>query len=172
MNDLADDRDDAAFRARLAPLASEVLPPPPAPLVQRKRWNIMVPAGIAVAVAVLGFAWLQSKWPWSEMPRAAIHAAPPAPDPSAEMVRLLMQRGDAAFAVGDIIAARLMYERAAGLGSANAATAAGKTYDMEFLLNAGARGIRADPAAAAAWYRRAAALGDPEAKTRLAGQKP
>lgn len=85
------------------------------------------------------------------------------------MVVLLMHRGDAALADGDIMAARLLFERAAALGSAAAATAAGKTYDIDFLSRAGAHGTRADPKAAAVWYRKAAALGDPEARARLAG---
>jgi TPR repeat protein len=84
------------------------------------------------------------------------------------MIGLLTQRGDRALADGDIIAARLLYERAAGLGSAGAAIAVGKTYDAEFLTRADAHGIRADAAVAAAWYRKAAALGDPDAKKLLA----
>jgi hypothetical protein len=87
---------------------------------------------------------------------------------SNEMIALLLRRGDAAAADGDIIAARLLYERAAVLGSATAATAAGKTYDIDFLLQSGARGIRPDQPAAADWFRKAAALGDPEARSRLA----
>jgi TPR repeat protein len=83
------------------------------------------------------------------------------------MIGLLTQRGDAALAVGDIIAARLLYERAAAMGSATAATAAGKTYDLNFLLRADTHGIRPDPATAATWYRRAAALGDPQARILL-----
>jgi TPR repeat protein len=83
------------------------------------------------------------------------------------MIGLLTQRGDAALVVGDIIAARLLYERAAALGSAPAATAAGKTYDADFLMRADTHGIRADPVAAATWYRKAAALGDPEARALL-----
>jgi hypothetical protein len=97
------------------------------------------------------------------MPRAA-----PVPVQTPDMIGLLLQRGDAAVADGDIIAARMLFERAAGLGSASAATRAGKTYDIEFLLQSGARGIRGDQNTAAAWYRRAAALGDPEARARLA----
>ncbi len=93
----------------------------------------------------------------------------PAVSPGADMIGLLMRRGDAALAEGDIIAARLMFERAANLGSGAAAAAAGRTYDIDFLLRAGARGIRADPAAAARWYRRAAALEDPGARARLPG---
>jgi len=84
------------------------------------------------------------------------------------MVALLLRRGQEALAVNDIAAARLLFERAADMGSAAAATAAGKTHDIAFLLEAGTRGIAADRAAAATWYRRAAAQGDAEAKDRLA----
>ena len=96
-----------------------------------------------------------------------VPAAPSATPPQA-MIGLLTQRGDAALAVGDIIAARLLYERAAGMGSATAATAAGKTYDLDFLLRADTHGIRPDSAAAATWYRKAVALGDSSARTLLA----
>ena len=83
------------------------------------------------------------------------------------MIALLLRRGNAALADGDIVAARLLFERAAALGSASAATAAGKTYDIAFLPRSIARGIQTDQRAAAAWYDRAAALGDPEAGALL-----
>ena len=83
------------------------------------------------------------------------------------MIGLLLRRGRAALAVNDIVAARAMFERAAGMGSAAGATAAGKAYDIGFLLDSGARGIPADQAAAVAWYRKAVLLGDPEARERL-----
>jgi TPR repeat protein len=103
-------------------------------------------------------------------PHAAMRAKPAAvaQAPLEDKVRDLLQRGDAAVAAGDVILARPLYERAAALGSASAATSAGKTYDIEFLLQDGAGWILADPAAATAWFRKAAALGDPEARTRLA----
>jgi len=69
-------------------------------------------------------------------------------------------------ALGDVSAARLLYERAAS-GSGHAATAAGKTYDPAFLSQLGVRGIRADPGIAAEWYRKAVALGDVEADQLL-----
>ena len=53
-----------------------------------------------------------------------------APDPAA-----LVARGDAMLELGDVSAARLLYERAAALGNAKAATAAGKTYDPAFLIS-------------------------------------
>jgi hypothetical protein len=86
--------------------------------------------------------------------------------------RLLLSRGDELLALGDISAARLLYERAAAAGSARAATALGKTYDPAFLASTQARGITPDRAAAASWYRKGAALGDAEAVDRLARLAP
>jgi TPR repeat protein len=82
-------------------------------------------------------------------------------------VTLLISRGQAMLELRDISAARLLFERAAELGSAQGATEAGKTYDPDFLRSVQARGIIASPAQAAAWYRKAAALGDTEAANRL-----
>ena len=84
------------------------------------------------------------------------------------MVGALIRRGDEMVRLGDISAARLLYERAAVGGSGRAATAAGRTYDATFLAAIGVRGIRGDPAAALAWYQRAAALGDHEGRELLA----
>jgi hypothetical protein len=239
----ADDREDAAFRARLAPLASEVLPRAPGAeaagrlrLIARTGGGSEVESSPAaspteaarvsrdrpdrraiwiVALIVIGISggagagWIyvrSSHEPGASARTEAgtrgtvppsgqtlgdkpardatpttvtqpasipVPSSPPGASPvgspvgSDVMIGLLSRRADAALAGGDIIAARLLYERAAALGSAAAATAAGKTYDLDFLLRAGARGIGADPAAAAAWYRKAAALGDPEASARL-----
>jgi TPR repeat protein len=80
----------------------------------------------------------------------------------------LLGRGDNLLALGDIAAARLFYERAAALGSAEAATSLGKTYDPDYLRRIGAAGTAANPGLAAGWYRKAARLGDPEAANRLA----
>jgi hypothetical protein len=138
----------------------------------RTGWWFVALAGIAVVIVE---AWLLHRPPpatASARLAATVHTDMPSLSPTAseDMVGLLMQRGDAALAEGDIIAARLLFERAAALGSGAAAMAAAKTYDGDFLLRAGARGIRADPAAALAWIRKAAALGDPEARAQLAGQ--
>jgi TPR repeat protein len=79
------------------------------------------------------------------------------------VVKALLARGDALFAVGDVSGARLLYERAASGGSARAAATVGKTYDPAFLASIKARGMQPDPKAAAAWYRTAVVLGDTEA---------
>jgi hypothetical protein len=189
-----EEQDDAAFRARLAPLASEVLPPATktrvAPRTQGRRRAVVMGAAIA-GTAACGAVWLFAKWPLSGAVEDHRLAARPEPEPppvasplpvpaavttpvpasastSDDMIALLLRRGDTALTDGDIIAARLLYERAAGLGSATAATSVGKTYDIDFLLQSGARGIRPDQTAAAAWFRKAAALGDAEAGARLA----
>jgi TPR repeat protein len=77
-----------------------------------------------------------------------------------------MRRGNAAFAEGDITAARLLFERAEGT-SAVAATAKGKTYDPNVLSQVRARGIQPDRNAAEFWYRRAIEMGDPQAADLL-----
>ena len=119
-------------------------------------------------------AWFHKAFALGE-PKAHVvtRAKPAAPAQASpdDKIRALLQHGDAAVAAGDVVAARPLYERAAALGSAAAATAAGKTYDIEFVLQAGGGWILADPAAAAAWFHKAAALGDPEARERLARLK-
>jgi len=174
------DLDDAAFQARLAPLSLQVLPggrgslPPATPHEARpepRRRGVVlavIAAGTLLLLAVATYVmWLP--FTLHQIARTPTRAAvpPTVPAPPDEMLRVLLQRGDAALAAGDITAARLLYERAAARGSAVAATDAGKTYDITYLLEIGARGIQADPSMATTWYGKAAALGDPEARQRL-----
>jgi hypothetical protein len=99
--------------------------------------------------------------------------APPAAEETASLplppedVGALIQRGDALLATGDIVAARAAYERAAAGGNRSAAMGVAKTYDPNFLAQAGVRGLRGDPARAALWYAKAAAAGDRDAQQRL-----
>jgi hypothetical protein len=76
-------------------------------------------------------------------------------------------RGDAMLAMQDISAARLYYENAADAGDARAAMALAETYDATFLTRLGAVGTKPNPAMAADWYRKAAALGNRSAEARL-----
>jgi TPR repeat protein len=103
-------------------------------------------------------------------PRRGVDArpvAPPAASSSAMLAETMVRRGDALLQRGDVSAARLLYERAAAAGSGRAATAMGKTFDPTFLAGIGVSDTGADPALATRWYRRAAGLGDEEARTRL-----
>ena len=79
----------------------------------------------------------------------------------------LVRRGDAMLAIKDISAARKLYASAADAGSAAGATALARTYDPDYLAGLGAVGLQPDLAVAAVWYRKAAALGDRNAETRL-----
>jgi tetratricopeptide (TPR) repeat protein len=99
---------------------------------------------------------------------AAISKVPSAsPALSADIVTLLLSRGDALLALGDVSSARLLYQRAAAEGDGRAATGMGKTYDPLFLSAIRAHGIQADPVAATTWYRKAIGLGDGSAAERL-----
>jgi TPR repeat protein len=84
-----------------------------------------------------------------------------------QQAAVFLSRGNNRLAMGDIVAARLFYERAADLGSAPAATALGKTYDPAFLASIATSGVKPNPDLAAGWYRKGAALGDNEAESRL-----
>ena len=104
----------------------------------------------------------------STAPAAAPAVTLPAASPmSAGSIAALIERGNELFRIGDISAARLAYERAASGGSAAAMTALGMTHDPSVLSRATTGGIRPDPAIAAEWYRKAAALGDAEAAARI-----
>jgi hypothetical protein len=85
----------------------------------------------------------------------------------AEETAALIRRGDELLGIGDIVAARAAYERAATGGDRAAALGVAKTYDPIFLVQTGVRGLRGDPARAALWYARAAAAGDRDAQQRL-----
>lgn len=109
-------------------------------------------------------------------PAAVSETVPPPPAPADETASLplpadeaeaLIRRGDELLAIGDIVAARAAYERAAAGGNRLAAIGAAKTYDPIYLAQSGVRGLRGDPARAALWYGRAAAAGDHDAQQRL-----
>ncbi len=117
--------------------------------------------------ALTGAVSYPSAEPKAEPPKLA-PAAPSPPRYTSADLALLLSRGDAMLALGDISAARRLYERAAALGSARAATAVGKTYDPVFLASIHATGITADRGVAAEWYRKGAALGDREGAAWLA----
>jgi TPR repeat protein len=71
------------------------------------------------------------------------------------------------FSKGDLVAARLFYERAADAGEGQAALKLGETFDPVFLDLARLRGARGDATTALSWYRRARELGVAEAEILL-----
>jgi len=97
-------------------------------------------------------------------------APPPAPalrqmDPSE--VRVLIQQGEHFMAVGDVVAARMVFQRAAETGDAGAAMALGATYDPFILTKLGTMGMVADVTKARHWYQKAREFGSNEAPRRL-----
>jgi hypothetical protein len=91
-----------------------------------------------------------------------------APTASAQLTaEVYAKRGDDMLAIKDISAARKLYEYAVNAGSARAATALARTLDPAFITQLGAVGLKPDPTLAAAWYRKAASLGDRDAEARL-----
>ncbi|MCK1719770.1 hypothetical protein [Bradyrhizobium sp. 141] len=98
---------------------------------------------------------------------------PPAPPPpartlDADTLAGLMARAKSLLTVGDIVAARLLLERAANAQDATAAFLLAQTYDPAVLGTSDARRIAADATAARDWYGKAATLGSAEARQRLA----
>lgn len=80
---------------------------------------------------------------------------------------IMVQRGEQLLAEGDIVSARHFFERVAQTGNAAGAYGLAETYDPVFLMEIGARGVLAEPAAAVLWYQRAITDGSTKAAQRL-----
>jgi hypothetical protein len=106
-------------------------------------------------------------------PATAPDAKTAAPPPtagsrlSAEDIGALLARGDTLLSVGDVVSARLYYERAVDAGGGPAAIRLGETFDPRFLDRVHLLGVRGDSGAALFWYRRARDLGVAEAVVLL-----
>jgi hypothetical protein len=99
-------------------------------------------------------------------------APPPFPQPTIlsdvrERALRLKEKGDEQLAQGLVAPARLLYERAAELGLAEAAMALAATYDESELTSPNLRGISPDAKEAKRWYERARQLGAGDADQRL-----
>jgi hypothetical protein len=85
-------------------------------------------------------------------------------------VTALVEQGKEFFDVGDLVAARILFMRAARAGDAAAAIAMGASYDPVVLAERGLRGVAADLDKARAWYERAKDMGSAAGPRRLAGE--
>jgi hypothetical protein len=85
-----------------------------------------------------------------------------------EEIKLLMKQGEQFIAAGDVVTARIVFQRAAEAGDAGAAVALGGTYDPIVLAKLGVVGLGADVERARTWYQKAESLGSAEATRRLA----
>jgi hypothetical protein len=84
-----------------------------------------------------------------------------------EEIKLLIKQGDQFVAAGDLVTARVVFQRAAEAGDASAAMALAATYDPGMLAKLGVVGVSGDVEKARAWYQKAEILGSPEATRRL-----
>jgi hypothetical protein len=101
-------------------------------------------------------------------PPPAAKVAVPTLDPANRETALkYLKRGNEELAEGRVAPARLLYERAAEMGLAQAAMALAATYDASELSHPHLRNVLPDPAEAKRWYERAAALGAADAGARL-----
>ena len=141
--------------------ATPLLPAPAAPLPQAPTAKTSAaPDKPAAATAPAA----------SPVPVVPTEPPPPAqPRSSSLETASLLENGDRLFGMGDVISARLFYERAAEAGDGQAALRLGETYDPTFLERAKLRAIKGDLKAAAFWYRRATELGIVEADILLKG---
>lgn len=79
----------------------------------------------------------------------------------------LVARGKELLRNGDFSSARLILERAADAGEADAALTLGASYDPAILARLGIRGQVANIETARTWYERAQEFGSTEASSRL-----
>jgi hypothetical protein len=108
-------------------------------------------------------------------PKAQVQAPIPAPAPvvvlhriDPEEVAAALKRAVALIASRDIAAARLVLQRVASDGDAQAAVTLAETYDPAILERLGVYGMAPDVAMARHWYEVAQKLGSAEAGQRLA----
>ena len=71
----------------------------------------------------------------------------------------LIARGDELLSLGDIVAARQLYEFAFDRGQMQAAVALGRTYDPVTFARLKVRGLSPNPQAALEWYKKAEKAG-------------
>ena len=83
-------------------------------------------------------------------------------------IAMLVRRGKDFLKDGDLASARLLLQRAAAAGNAEAAFILGTTFDPLFMRRMGVIGAEPDITRAREWYKRAAELGSTEASQQLA----
>lgn len=134
--------------------------PAPAPTVLASSASVP-PASTSVAAVPPVATSLRGTTPISTRPDVAV----PVVDP--EEIAILLERGKAFLARGDLAAARLLLRRAAEAGESQAALLVGSTFDPAALKQLEVLGAVGDQAQARQWYQRAAELGSAEAARRL-----
>ncbi len=100
-------------------------------------------------------------------PSRSSDAAPARATPAPRQITLWIDQGRQFFDAGDLVAARILFQRAANAGDSAAAVAMGATYDPVILAGRGFRGVVSDREKARSWYERAREMGSPEGPRRI-----
>jgi hypothetical protein len=138
-------------------------------LAEARSALVIAPAGLIAPSAAEGRVPLVVPAPKPATRSTNQISLPRATDekPGSQAQRLL-DRGNDQLRAGSMVAARALLERAADLGSAEAALALASTYDALELSRFGALGVQPNPELARRWYARAQDLGATVAAERLA----
>ena len=104
--------------------------------------------------------------PMKQIESEAVNA--PAVPPMNPENAALMEKGQVLMRSGDIASARLLFQRLANAGIADAALALAATYDPRYLAQHNLIGVAGDQTKAHNWYQRASELGSTEAGRILA----
>jgi TPR repeat protein len=83
-------------------------------------------------------------------------------------IAMFLTRGKGFLKDGDLASARLLFQRAAAAGNAEAAFILGTTFDPLFIGRMGVVGMEPDIARARQWYKIATELGSADASEQLA----
>ncbi|HZO46774.1 MAG TPA: hypothetical protein VFB68_12825 [Xanthobacteraceae bacterium] len=102
-----------------------------------------------------------------QAPQRPVVAMPARPQLDQEEIGRLIKKGQQLLQSGDIAPARLLLQRAALGGSAQAALVLGGTYDPDVLREIGVLGFAPNLALAREWYQKALELGASEASRRI-----
>lgn len=92
---------------------------------------------------------------------------PVAESRGASEIEALIEKGNALMRAGDAVAARQLFERAAGMGSGEAALALGKSYDPIHFDKTKFKTGKPDAARAFQWYQKAKVLGQESAHDKI-----
>jgi hypothetical protein len=143
--------------------------PPPTPSKQASLPPIAIEQGTpSPAPAPLGVPVPDTKAAPKVAPPPPVTESVPVLDQASRATALkFLKRGDEELADGRVAPARLLYERAAEMGLAQAAMALAGTFDATELAKPHLRNIPPDPVEAKRWYERAKVLGAAEAAARL-----
>jgi hypothetical protein len=135
--------------------------------------NVSVAVRPRESVAAIGAPFAKTEVPTAAAPKPETpkkpvqqqtQAAPLAPQDEA----VLLERGKEVLQQGGIAAARLIFEQLAARGSAAGALALARSYDPAHAAPSPAPALAPNMTVALKWYERAAELGNPDAKRRLA----